>query len=358
MTFSDILALRLYNQHIINQKKFKTPAEVVDWLGAFQAQDYYGSLWSIGLRLQGITEADVEKAVEARTIARTWPMRGTLHFVPPADLHWMVSLMAPRIISGAAKRYRDLELDDKVFSKSRKVLIKALEGGRQITRSAAYELLESEKIRADGQRGIHILSRFAMEGLLCFGPRDGKQFTFVLLEEWIPNGRKLAREEALARIAKKYFTGHGPATLKDFSWWTGLPITEARKALEMVRNEFESVTVDDQEFWFVPNGNLPSDKPETVFLLPGFDEFMLGYTNRDAMVEKEFRKRMAPGNGMFSATVVVNGKVEGTWKREIKKDKVSVQFQPFRSFSAKVKAAAKRESKRYANFLGLDLTES
>jgi hypothetical protein len=203
----------------------------VGGLGAVQAQDYLGALWAIGLRLRA-AETAIEQAIATRSIVRTWSMRGTLHFVAAEDVRWMLGLLAPRSLASSLGRLRALELDQAVFNRSRDLFIAALSGGKQLRREAMLELLASANISPGGQRGIHILGRLAQEGLICFGAREGKQHTFALLEEWVPQamlrlGPK-SRDEALAELARRYFTGHGPATLPDFVWWSGLTTSEAR----------------------------------------------------------------------------------------------------------------------------------
>ncbi|HSI12023.1 MAG TPA: crosslink repair DNA glycosylase YcaQ family protein, partial [Chthoniobacter sp.] len=186
----NIARLRLRHQQIAVHR-FQRPGQVVAWLGALQAQDYPGALWSIGLRLPQATQKDVEKAIAAHEIVRTWPIRGTLHFVAAADVHWMRALLTPRIIARSALRQRQLELDAAIFARCEKIFLKALRGGGQLTREQMLALLEKERITTAGQRGYHILWRLAQEGLLCFGPHAGKQPTFTLLEEWIPTGRQM-----------------------------------------------------------------------------------------------------------------------------------------------------------------------
>lgn len=202
---------RLSNQYLA-KNRFADPGDVVAWFGAVQAQDYLGSLWGIGLRTIDACEGAVEKAIANRKIVRTWPMRGTLHFVPAADVRWMLKLLTPRVIARSAGRYRQLELDKRTFANSKKVFVRALEGGKQLTRTEMYKALEAAKISVAGQRGIHILGHLAQEGLICFGNRRAKQQTFVLLDEWVPENQSLNREEALAKLARCYFRSHGPAT--------------------------------------------------------------------------------------------------------------------------------------------------
>ncbi len=225
MTPRDIVYRRLANQQIA-RPKYRTPHEMVAWLGAMQAQDYLGALWAIGLRLANAAEADIEQAIANRTIVRTWPLRGTLHFVAALDIRWMLELLAPRVIASGRRRQQQLELDDKIIGRIRTVFVRALQGGKQLTRDEMYALLESARISSAGQRGYHILWRLAHEGIICCGARKGKQPTFTLLAEWVPNAKSLKRDEALAELTRRYFTGHGPATLQDFVWWSGLRVSD------------------------------------------------------------------------------------------------------------------------------------
>ncbi len=199
MDSATIARLRLERQQI-RRHPAATPAQVVAALCAMQAQDYAGTLWSIGLRLQGAIVADVEQAIAERTIVRTWPMRGTLHFVAAADVRWLLKLLAPRVIAGSARRHHQLELEEAIFARSRTLFADALQGGQQLARSALLQILEAAGISTAGQRGYHILWRLAQEGLICCGPMAGKEQTFVLLEEWLPPAPERDREAALARI--------------------------------------------------------------------------------------------------------------------------------------------------------------
>ena len=230
MTSSAITRQRLVNQQIASPR-FTTPDQLVRWMGAVQAQDYRGSLWAVGLRLPSAVEADVEQAIADRTIVRTWPMRGTLHLVPAADARWMLRLLTPRVIARSAGRYRELELDDAAFTRSRKILTRALKGGRPLTRDEAYEALQRGGVSPEGQRGIHIIGHLAQQRSAVPRPRRGRQHTFVMLEEWLPPAEDKPRAEALATLAQRYFASHGPATAQDFAWWSGLTVKDAQAAI-------------------------------------------------------------------------------------------------------------------------------
>jgi hypothetical protein len=357
MTPADIPDLRLATQRI-SATKFTRPSEVVAWLGAVQAQDYLGALWAVGLRMTHAREPDVERALADASMVRTWPMRGTLHFVAAPDARWMTELLAPRAVARAAGRLRQLGLDDATVARARRVLEKRLEGGRRLTRPAVYEALERAKISMAGQRGIHILWHLAQECVLCFGPRDGKQQTFVLFDEWLPKAKKMRREEALAELARRYFTGHGPATLADFAWWSGLNVSDARVAVHAAGRSLAGETFDGRPHWFAPTAAKSSSRtrPARAHLLPAFDEFLVGYTDRGAVVDESRRLDVNAGGGILKPTLVVDGLVVGTWKRSLARGRVVFSPAPFAPLGKPSARAVARALQRYADFLGLEAT--
>ncbi len=352
MTSSAIARQRLVSQQIARHS-FETPGEVVAHLGAVQAQDYPGALWSVGLRLPekvGATEADVERALAERRIVRTWPMRGTLHFVAAADVRWMLDLLAPRVLEKSAPRRVQLELDEATLAAGARLFEKALAGGRQLTRAAMCALLDEAGISPAGQRGYHMLAYLAQTGLLCFGAAEGKQQTFTLLEEWVPNAARLPRDEALATLAQRYFTGHGPATVQDFTWWSGLTVTEARAGLAAAAGGLACEKVGGKEYW---TGQGQAAAPGAgVHLLPGFDEYMLGYTDRSAALDRAHAARVHPGgNGIFRATLVSDGRVVGVWRRTLKAKAVALALEPFAALDEAEQEAAVRAAERYGRYL-------
>lgn len=321
-------------------------------LGAVQAQDYLGALWAVGLRTEGASEATVEQALADRRIVRTWPMRGTLHFLAAADVRWMTGLLAPRVVAGAASRMRGLDIDAGVLKRARKAVVKNLEGGRRLTRPGAYEVLEKAKIPAADQRGLHILWCLAHEGLLCFGPREGKQQTFVLLDEWLPpSPKEKTRDEALAELAQRYFRGHGPATVTDFAWWSGLNLTEARLAIRHAESQLGHETIGRTSYWF--DRELPSKgRTNGAYALPAFDEILVGYADRSAALDPAFARKVI-GGGIFSPSLVVGHRVVGTWRRRLERGAVRLSPLPFVPLPAPKQRAVDRAFRSYAAFLDL-----
>lgn len=306
------------------------PGDVVRWLGALQAQDYRGALWAIGLRTTGATERSVEQALAERIIVRTWPMRGTLHFVAAPDVRWLLALLTPRVIAHSAGRYRQLELDEATFRRSKEVFARALQGGQQLTRDEMLHALEHAGIAVSasgsGQRGYHLLARAAQDALICFGAPRGKQQTFVLLDEWVSEFGVRPREEALAELTTRYFTSHGPATAQDLMHWSGLTAAEVKTGLGAAGQALTRATIGDQVHWLPRETPALSRDAPAVHLLPGFDEYLLGYRDRRAVLDPAHALRVCPGNnGMFNSTLMIDGKVTGVWKRTLKKAAVIIE---------------------------------
>jgi hypothetical protein len=345
---------RLVNQLIAGSAP-RSPEEVVRWLGMVQAQDYLGALWAVGLRMDGAGttgEAEIEKALAERKIVRTWPARGTLHFVAAEDARWLLDLLGPRVAAGRAGRHRQLGLVESAFTRSRELVVRALQGGQQITRADLMRALDAGGVSTAGQRGIHIIGQLALEGLICFGPRQGKQHTFVLFDEWLPEARSLPREQALAELARRYFTSHGPASLQDFSWWSGLSKSAAREGIQLagddlIQQEFGGVT-----YWQI-RAETPAALPgNKAWLLPAFDEYLVGYTDRSAVLDPAHRLAANAGGGILNPTIVYDGLVIGTWKRTLAKERVTIQPTWFRSPERRQLDEVQAAAQRYAAFVG------
>lgn len=348
-----IAAYRLAGQQISHANR-TSPEDVVSIMGAMQAQDFHGALWAIGLRCRGATQTSVEQAIADRRIVRTWPMRGTLHIVAAADVRWMLELLTPRVIEDSAARARHLELDDKAFAKCRKLFQRELSGNRQQPREAMMQLLEANGISTANQRGYHILWRLAQEGVICFGAREGTDQTFALLDEWVPTTKTFDRDAALAELAFRYFTSHGPATLADFMWWSGLKAIDARAGLEAVSDRLFREASDGTPHWWAADAPRPVWRKGGVYLLPGFDEYLLGYKNRGAVLDAAYAGKIVPGrNGVFLPTIVVGGRVVGTWKRHVKHESLAVTADWFELPTTASRVAMAREIKHLASFLGI-----
>jgi hypothetical protein len=332
------IPLRRLRSQLLARNPAATVHQVVSHFGAMQAQDYLGALWAVGQRTRAAKEADVERALAERSIARCWPMRGTLHFVAAEDVRWMLELLAPRVLKASRARLeREFELDAKTLSRSRTVVERALRGGHALSRPEIYAALEKARIATKDSRGLHILFVLAHERLICFGTRRGKQQTFVLLDEWLPAAKPKAREEALAELARRYCASHAPATPADFAWWSGLTLKEANEAIALADVSLESES--------------KSIRTPLVQLLPPFDEYTVAYKHRADVIDPEFAKRSNASAEIFGAIVVVNGMVVGSWKRTLGGKSVDVKISTFRTLTAREAGALDRERTRYAAFV-------
>lgn len=351
-----IAELRLNSQRLAGNP-FEQPEEVVRWMGAMQAQDYGQAVWAIASRTTHASLAAVEQAIAAGKILRTWPQRGTIHFVPAENAKWMLDLSRERMLRGEKSRQDNLQLNEAGLEQSKQLFYEALRGGRRLSRPAILDLLEQHGISTAGQRGYHILYYAAMTGLICIGPTEEKQQTFALLDEWAPAARTLPREEALARLAASYFTSHGPATVQDFAWWAGQTMADARAGLAGARANLSSEKLDGKEYWF-SSAAIPA-AASTLHLLAGYDEYLLGYTERSAIIDRPHFDMVVPGgNGVFRPIVVVDGRITAAWKRTVKKKGVEISVTPFTqaahdaiSQHSSLPAAAER----YSQFAGLPL---
>lgn len=354
MNAENLTVRRLTNLQIAHQSPLQ-PAEVVASLGAMQAQDYAGGLWAIGLRAD-VTESDVIQAIAAHKIVRSWPMRGTLHFVAAKDVHWMLELLAPRQLASAATRRANLALDEKILAKAATLLGDALAGGKQLARTTLLQILDDAGIATANQRGYHILLNLSQKGFLCFGLHEGKQPTFALLDEWVPDHQALTRDEALVELATRYFCSHGPATVQDLMRWAGVTAADAKQGV-LQAQQLASEKINGQEYWRALHEQEVEVSPPRAYLLPGFDEYMLGYKDRSFALEVAHAHKIVPGNnGMFLPTIVIGGRVVGTWKRTMTTKALSIQLSPFTPLSVSQLKAVRAAAEALGTFYSLPIT--
>ena len=349
---ADIGLRRLARQRLIGQQ-FATPEEVVGWLGAVQSQEYLGAIWSLGMRMDGgATDEMIERAFAEGTILRTHVMRPTWHFVAPADIRWLLELTAPRIKATIAYYDRQHGLDEALYARCNEIIARALEGGKHLTRAELGKALAEAGIVVEGQRLAHVIFHAELDAVVCSGPRRGKQFTYALLAERAPTAKTLPRDEALAELTRRYFTSHGPATARDFAWWSGLTMADVRAGLEMVGPDLNHEKISDQTYWFPASPSPAVDPSEEAFLLPTYDEFLVGYQGFGAALTG------GRGNGertAFSATIVIGGKVVGNWRRTITKGAAVIELAPFAPLSASEREAIFAAAARFGAFLGMSV---
>jgi Winged helix DNA-binding domain len=351
-----LVASRLRAQRLVGTP-FKAAVDVVRWFGAVQAQDYPAAKWALGLRLKGTTEAQIDRLYDDGTILRTHVLRPTWHFVLPEDIEWMLRLTGPKVRQGMAGRYRRLELDDDTVKRAQVVLAAALERGRHLTRVQLGDVLRAAGIAPDGQRLPHLISTGELAGLLTSGVRNGKQHTWALLEERAPKTRVLDRDEAIGELTRRYFCSHGPAQLRDFVWWSGLTGAEARKGIEIAGDALEHHAFEGTDYWFDAMLSV-SPAAASAHLLPNFDEYMVGYTDRSAMLHPihPFRPELFAFSSLLANVVTVAGQVVGAWRRTAMRDGLRVEVRPLAALAATERAAVDEAGARLGRFLERPVT--
>lgn len=342
MSDCEIGLLRLVAQRLAGRAA-ATPAEAVRHLVAVQAQDLPGALTSIALRTTGRSRDEVLAAFDAGEIVRSWPMRGTLHVVPAEDLGWMLPLGTPRPRAAGALRRAELGLDDADIARAGELAL----GAVPITRAGLTAVWEEAGLAPAGGRGYHLLGELAHRGVLCFGPTVDGEPVLVAVDDWITAPRRLERDEALGEWARRYLHGHGPATSADLARWTGVPAADVRTGLAVAGPDLGTTELGGRTWFHDPA--LPDLLAEhrtaarAVHLLPGFDEFVLGYGHRDDVLDPAFADRICPGrNGVFRPTVVVGGRVVATWRRVRRR----LEVDAFRPLAARTATAVDRAHAR------------
>ena len=347
-TTDDVALLRLAAQRLVGSP-CASAADAVRWMGALQAQDERSARTAVALRTREGTTAAVAAAMDAGEVVRSWPMRGTLHLVPAEDLGWILALTSERLLAGAASRRAALGLGPEHLERAHHLAVDALSGGRRLRREQLLARWDEAGLLGVKQRGYHLLWHLAQSGVVVFGPTRDGEAELVLLREWVARPRALEREESLGEWALRYFRSHGPATAKDFAWWTGLRAADVRAGVALASPSLEQVEVDGTAHLMDPGTPerlaAARGEAEGVHLLPAFDEHLLGYGDRSAVLPREHADRVVPGgNGMFRATVVDGGQVVGTWQRSRSRARTAppVEATAFTAFSPAVEEALPR----------------
>jgi len=344
---------RLRNQSIANPLHERAE-DVVTWLGAVQAQEYLPAKWALALRMrEGATNNAIERALDDAHIIRTHLLRPTWHFVPAADVRWMLQLTAPRVHRVLSRYYPHHGIDAATCRRATRVIERALGSGEQLTRAELGSHLARAGVKANGIK-LALLSMHAeLEGVICSGKRRGKQLTYALLDERVGKPRRLTRDESLAELTRRYFRSHGPATIRDFVWWSGLTVTDARTGLESIKPELLTETVDGRAFWFGDSRGSRAGAG-TAYLLPAWDEFTVAYRDRTDILDHRYARRVNAGGGVLSPVVVIDGIVVGTWRRAFVKSAVVITPTFFRRLGPSERALVTKAAERYRRFIGAD----
>ena len=321
-------------------------------MGAMQAQDFPMSKWAVGIRLSGSTDLLIDAAVDSGEIIRTHLLRPTWHLVSADDIYSFLELTSPQIKRSLQARKKELELTDPLLLKCYDLIQKLLEGGHHKTREEIITELNNSGISTNENRASHIFMHAEMEGILCSGSSKQNKRTFALLSERVKKTKSLTRQESLEKIARKYFSSHYPATIQDFTWWSGLPAGDARNALDMVKSDFIPVKLAEETYWLDKSfSGIKKDESE-LFLLPAFDEFLISYKDRSASLPASLNKKTVSNNGIFWPIIVMDGQVTGLWKRTQKKDRILIEANFFKPPSKKTILLMEKASQNLAVYFG------
>jgi hypothetical protein len=354
LTVPDLLGRRLANQRLAGGLH-KSPAEAVASLGAVQSQDYPGAKWAVGQRVRGGTDAGVEDAFNRGEIVRLHVLRPTWHFVAPRDLRWMVALSGPRVRRVLATYDRKLDLDERVLPRCFRIIERALRDRNYKTRVELAAALAAGGIAAAGQKLAHIAGHAELTGLICSGPQRGRQSTYALVDERVPPAPVMSRDESIAELASRYFASHGPATVRDFVWWSGLTVGEARRGLEMVGAA--SISSGSLTCWHVPSRRTPVEPAGLVHLLPNYDEYLVAYQDREAVGAAEFKTLVAEQRvDLFGYHLIVDGAVAGSWRRAVGARGVAVRVDLHKPQPTGARQAIAAAAGRFGAFLSLNAT--
>jgi hypothetical protein len=346
MEAPEIARRRIRNSRLTGDG-FGSADEAVRWHLAMQAQDYGPAKWSIGQRSTGLHSDDLDEALASGSIIRTHVLRPTWHFVARDDIRWLVALSGPRVQQGNAGRYRQLGLDERTRARAQKVIVSALEGGQRLTRKEIGAALDDAGIDREGQRLPYILMHCELEAVIGSGGLAGKQQTFALLDDQVPAAGRFDRDAALVELVRRYLRSHGPATVRDMSWWSGLTMTDLRKALDLLgSSEVGSDPVDGLELWSVASDDPTPPPVRDAHLLQTYDELVVGYTESRFYGEPGAEKaRAAWGDRTYpSGLFLLNGRVGGHWRRTFERDAIDVEVhfyeEPKRNGTRAVEKAA------------------
>jgi hypothetical protein len=350
MTSREISNARLRSQKV-EETEFNTAREIVSWMGAIQAQDYSMAKWAIGTRLANPSVQRIESSIDRGEIIRTHVLRPTWHLISADDVYWMLQLSIPKLKSSIKSRHNQLGLTESLISKTETILEKELSSGMNLTRDELADKFHKSGILTDGNRLSHILFRAEIDGFICSGPTRNNKQSYSLLYERVPRKKDLSRDEALAELAKRYFTSRCPATLEDFIWWSNLSATDARKAIDSVKSDFFPETTDSGKYWLPYS--FSSKKPEntSVHLLPAFDEFLISYKDRSSSLSLINNKKTVSYNGIFRPFIVINGQVAGLWKRMIQKNKVIIETELFQTINKLTRNLIDKKASSFGKFL-------
>ncbi|MET0788464.1 MAG: winged helix DNA-binding domain-containing protein [Cellulomonas sp.] len=342
---------RLHAQHL-SGPPLPDPAAVVRHLGAVQAQEFAMAKWSLGQRSAGADDAAVQVALDAGTVLRTHALRPTWHFVAPQDLRWVQALTGPRVRQLSRYYERQSGIDDVLVDRATAAMTDALAGGHHLTRRELAAALAAAGIDAEGVRLAYLVMAAELSSAIVSGVRRGTQQTYALVDERVPPSPVLEPDEALGELTRRYFVGHGPATAKDFAWWSSLTLAQVRRGLAIVGDELTSADVDGLTCWFTPSDPPVRDPSPTAHVLQGYDEYGVAYTESRRVLNVADRV-LAPANAnQVIQPLVLDSQGIGWWRRVLGPDALTAELHLAAPVSGAELVALRAAFDRLAAFVG------
>jgi hypothetical protein len=327
MNLSEIAKYRLINQQLV-ETGFQSPVEMVEWFCAVQGQEYAQTKWGLGLRLPHLKDADMEKDINDGKILRTHVLRPTWHFVSADNIRWLLTLSAPRVHIANSFMYRKMELDEKIFNRCSDIIIKILQGNNHLTRDEINQEFARNKIVAHGHRLSYIMMYAELEKIICSGIRRGNQFTYALIDERVKPAQTITDDEALSRLTAQYFKSRGPATVHDYSTWSGLALKDCKRGIETIKNKLQKITADDAEYYASDDAVFTGKPVKNICLLPVYDEYIMGYKDRSAIMEY-MKSHNEKSSLKYNCMIIYDGQIIGTWKRTVKNKYIETEYDFF-----------------------------
>ncbi|HEX8689739.1 MAG TPA: winged helix DNA-binding domain-containing protein [Solirubrobacterales bacterium] len=337
-----ILAERFAAQGL-TESPLRDPAAVAERLLAVQGQDPRGVRLAIRARTDGLSAADVDRALsEDRSLLITWLNRGTLHLLRSEDYPWLHALTTPPLLTSAARRLEQEGVSPDAAERAVATIERALADEGPLTRLQLKERLEAANLATEGQAMIHLLFLATLRGIAVRGPMVGKQHAYALTHDWLGPPKPVDRETALAELARRYLVGHGPASDRDLARWAGLPLRDARAGLKAIGAE-----LDQSRNGLVRlrkrsgvEGEIPPPQ-----LLGAFDPVLLGWVSREAIIGPH--TSLVTRNGMFHPFALVKGRAVARWRLA----RGEVTLEPFEPLTARVARALEVEAADVSRFL-------
>ena len=353
----ELRALRLRTQLLADERAGNVATAVRRMVG-LQAQSTPAARLAARSRTTGVTRDDVDRACREAVVVRTWAMRGTLHMLAADDVRWIVALLGPQLARTGKRRRDQLGLDPDTCRRGLAAIERVLAGSRALTRPELMAAIAAVGVAVDptDQAPAHLVHYAATCGLICRGPEVGAdEPTYVLLDEWVPPAPAVGRDEALARLARRYLAGHGPAAAADLATWSGLPMPDARAAFAHIADELVDLDVAGSPMLALASTDLAGDSDVPPRLLGRFDDYLLGYRGRELILDPRHARRIVDG-GMIQAAVVVDGRIVGTWRLERRDGRPVVEVRPFTTLPRGCRIGLRREVKDIGRFLQIDLS--